>query len=122
MALKVDNFVKPFRGRGDQWEAFWEKFLVLADIQGWDNEDKRMKHFPLFLDGDAFLVYSKMEEAKRKSQDEVCKKMVESFSVTKPRAYQMFVARCLKADESADAYVARLSSSFNISTTFSTPS
>ena len=55
-SFKVDNFVKTFHGKpSDSWEQSWERFLIIARIQGWDNEEKR-KNFPLFLDGDAFLL------------------------------------------------------------------
>ena len=68
-SMKVDNFVKPFGSRaGQSWEQFWEKFLVLANIQVWDSEEKLMKNFPLFLDGVALLVYSKMKEDDKKKK------------------------------------------------------
>eukprot|EP00117_Sycon_ciliatum_P035652 scpid56123/ scgid26977/ len=95
-SMKVDNFVKPFGGRaGQSWQQFWGKFLVLVNIQGWDSEEKLMKSFPLFLDGVALLVYSKMKE------DD--KKLFNMFS-----GYRAFVCRRLKVDDSADAYVADL--------------
>ena len=65
--MKIDNFLKPFAGRpGQSWEQFWEKVLVLADIQAWDDEAKMMKNFPLLLVDDAFLVYSRMSSGDRK--------------------------------------------------------
>ena len=81
-SMKMDNFLKPFRGKDESWDPLWEKFQVLADIQGWDTEVKIMKHLPLFLDGDAFLVYSRMATADKKSKEKVVKKMLESFSLT----------------------------------------
>ncbi len=49
--MKVDNFLRPFRAKtGERWQLFWDKFVVLAEIQGWDSEEKKMKKFPLFLD------------------------------------------------------------------------
>ena len=108
-SMKIDNFLKPFAGRpGQSWEQFWEKFLVLADIQAWDDDAKMMKNFPLFLDGDAFLVYSRMSSGDRKKKDEVTKLMVQSFSMTKSSAYDAFVGRKYRMDESVDAYVADL--------------
>ena len=74
--MKVDGFVKAFRGKiNESWQQFWQKFLVLAEIQGWDSKDKRMKHFPLFLADDAFLVFQGMTASDRKKEDEVCKLM-----------------------------------------------
>ena len=107
--MKVDGFVKAFRGKSNEsWQQFWQKFLVLAEIQGWDSEDKRMKHFPLFLADDAFLVFQGMTASDRKKEDEVCKLMSSSFSMTTTAAYEAFVVRKLKCDESTDAFVADL--------------
>ena len=60
MALKFDELVQPYTGREgtEEWDDFWQKFLVLADISGW-NSSKRMARLPLFLKGDAFKVFSK---------------------------------------------------------------
>ena len=109
MSLKVDNYLKPFRGRdGDDFNTWWEKFLALATISGWDTDDKKTKHLPLFLDADAFLVFSKMEDGDKKKMDEVQKKLSAAFAVTAADAYRSFVNRKLKIDESIDAYVADL--------------
>ena len=108
-SLKVDSFVMPFRGKaGESWQLFWEKFQVLADVQGWDTEEKVMKNFPLFLDSDALLVYDRMSADDKKKKAEVCKVMTQSFSLTKSAAYSAFVTRRLRPDESVDAYVADL--------------
>ena len=50
MALKFDGLVEPYTGREgtEDWDDFWQKFLVLADISGW-NSSKRMARLPLFL-------------------------------------------------------------------------
>ena len=48
-SMKVDNFLRPFRGRQDDFHAFWEKFLVLAKIQKWDDDEAQMLHLPLFF-------------------------------------------------------------------------
>ena len=114
-SMKVDSFVKPFRGKNDDWESFWEKFGVLCEIQGWTDEADQMKNFPLFLDGDAFLVLTKMPVDDRKKKDVVVKKMKESFCLSGTRAYQSFVSRTLRIDESPDAYVADLQRLANLS-------
>ena len=45
--IKVDNCLRPFRGKAtESWDQFWAKYLVMAEIQGWDDEPKRMKNFP----------------------------------------------------------------------------
>ena len=59
MLLKLDGFLRPYRGSGDDWEQFWSKFSVLAEVSGWDTEAKMMARFPLFIEGPPFLVFSK---------------------------------------------------------------
>ena len=67
MAMKVENFLRQFCGNGDDFEAFWEKFLVLARLQKWDTDEKKMmNHLPLFLDGDAFLVFRNLSDDDKK--------------------------------------------------------
>ena len=66
MSLKLDGFLRPYRGSGDDWEQFWSKFTVLAEVSGWDTEAR----FPLFIEGPAFLVFSKMAEGDKKEERE----------------------------------------------------
>ena len=105
-SVKVDGFLRPFRGKVNDWSRFWDKFQLLASIQGWDTEGKRTKHSPLFLEGDVFLVYTRMADADKKKEQEIRRKMEQSFALTKAEAYGKFVTRKLKEDESPDAYVA----------------
>ena len=108
MSFKVDGFVHQFRGRGDNFEQFWDKLMVLAAVQKWDSDEKKMDHLPLFLDGDAFLVYTRMSDTDKKKPAEVKKRMEQAFSVTKAQAYKLFMSRTLQIDESPDAYAADL--------------
>ena len=110
MSLKVDSFLKPFRGTSSEdedFDVFWQKFSVLAKIQKWSDDAAMLLHLPLFLEGDAFLVFSKMADDDRKTMKEVEAKFREAFSCTPAAAYR-FVGRRLKPDESVDAYVADL--------------
>ena len=107
MSLKVDSFLKPFRGTSSEdFDVFWQKFSVLAKIQKWSDDAAMLLHLPLFLEGDAFLVFSKMADDDRKTMKEVEAKFREAFSCTPAAAYRQFVGRRLKPDESVDAYVA----------------
>ena len=109
MSLKVDSFLKPFRGTSSEdFDVFWQKFSVLAKIQKWSDDAAMLLHLPLFLEGDAFLVFSKMADDDRKTMKEVEAKFREAFSCTPAAAYRQFVGRRLKPDESVDAYVADL--------------
>ena len=107
-SLRVDNFVRQFCGKGDNFETFWEKFLVLANLQKWDTDVKKMQHLPLFLDGDVFLVFRRMSDADKKKPDAVKARLQEAFAVSRAQAYELFKTRTLRVDESIDAYAADL--------------
>ena len=108
MSLKLDGFLKPYRGSGDDWEQFWSKFTVLAEVSGWDTEAKMMARFPLFIEGPAFLVFSKMAEADKKKKEKVQELMLTPFSLSKADAYRAFQQRMLRVDETPDEYVVDL--------------
>ena len=107
--LKVDGFMKSFGGRRDEsFDDFWLKFSVLSDVNGWDTDAKRMQRLPLFLDGDALLVFSKMDTNDKKDQGKVSKLLKKSFTVSGGEAYKLFTSRKLLVDESPEAYVSDL--------------
>ena len=108
MSVKLEGFVKPYSGKHMDWDVFWSKYLVLADVSGWTTDDDVMKRLPLFLDGDAFLVYSKLSDTDKKDKKKVKTTMEKSLGVDKSAAYSQFMSRRLKADESIDAWVADL--------------
>ena len=108
MSVKGDNYLRPFRGRGDDFEVLWQKFLVLCTLQKQDTDIKKMSVLPLFLDGDAFQVFTQMSADDQKKPDEVQKRLQGAFSMTRAQAYRLFSDRVLREDESADAYVADL--------------
>ena len=89
-------------------DVFWSKFLVLAEVSGWDTAEKRIARLPLFLEGDAFLVFSRMQPADRKDQEKVAALMKKPFSASKSEAFQCFTQRKLRLDESVDAFAADL--------------
>ena len=53
-SVKLDNYVRPFRGKGDDFDMFWAKFLALCRLQKLDTDAKKLELFPLFVEGDAF--------------------------------------------------------------------
>ena len=87
MSLHLDNFLRPFRGKSDDLAAFWDKFLVLAEISKWDTDAKKMAHFPLFLEGDAFLFFNKFSAENKKDSSIVKAKMTAAFAATPSEAY-----------------------------------
>ena len=65
-SIQMDGFIKPFKGAGDDCDSFWQRFLVLCNIQNWDTEEKRTNHLPLLLEKDAFLVFTKNSKCRHK--------------------------------------------------------
>ena len=109
MALKFDGLVEPYTGRAgtEDWDDFWQKFLVLADISGW-NSSKRMARLPLFLKGDAFKVFSKLPESLKADESQLPGVMRRSFSVSPGTAFKSFKERKMRVDEMPDVFVADL--------------
>ena len=89
MALKFDGLVERYTGREgtEEWDDYWQKFLVLADISGW-NSSKRMARLPLFLKGDAFKVFSKLPESLKADESQLSGVMRRSFSVSPGTAFK----------------------------------
>ena len=46
--------------------TFWSKFMVLANVQKWDTDAKKMAHIPLMLDNAAYLVYDSLSDNERR--------------------------------------------------------
>ena len=67
-----------------------------------------MEMFPLFIEGEAFHLYSQLSDSDKKKEDAVQKSFATAFSMTPAKAYSCFKDRCLRVDESPDAYVADL--------------
>lgn len=104
----MHSFLKKYRGGSDDFDEFWRKFLVTANIQKWSTEAARMENFPLFLERDAFLVWDELSDDDKKSQAKVKARLEAAFTLSKGRAYQLFVTRTLGVGESVDAYAADL--------------
>ena len=63
----MDGFVKPLRGSAEQeFVVFWENFNILVGIPGWKDDETKLKYLPLFLEGDAVLVFSSLSDAHKK--------------------------------------------------------
>ena len=108
LSVKLDSFLKPFRGRGDNFQTFWSKFIVLAEANGWDTDAKRMAKLPLLLDGAAYTVVDQLSTDDKKDSEKVKDALETAFSPSPAEAYHLFVARRLSLDEPVDTYVADL--------------
>ena len=104
---KVDAVLRPFRNREDNLDEFWQQFLVVCKLQKLSDEKARMGTLPLYLSGEAFTVWSSMEEADHEDDSKVKGRLAESFSMLPGEAYS-FVKRRKRVDESVDAYLADL--------------
>ena len=111
MSLKVDGFVKPFKGKYDDWDMFWVKFQVIGECSGWDTEEKLLTRLLLFFESDALLVYSKMptdDKKDKKDKAKVVNVMKKTFGVSPGDAYHQFSSWRYRLDETPEAYVADL--------------
>ena len=103
MAMRLDTFLRPFRGYSDDLQAFWSKFNVTADIQKWDDDSKKAEKLPLFLDGEAYIVWDELSDADKKDLGKIKEALVAAFTMTAAQAYQAFAGRRLRTEESVDA-------------------
>ena len=77
-------------------------------MSGWDTDAKMIAHFPSFIEGPAFLVFSKMAEGDKKKKEKAQELILTSFSLSKSDAYRAFQQRMLRVDETPDECVADL--------------
>ena len=105
---KVECFLRPFRGGRDDLSEFWAKFSVVADLQKWDSDEKKMANLPLYLEGEAFTVWNEMAAADKKKPADVKAKLTAAFGMAPDQAYSMFTSRILRGDESVDNFAADL--------------
>ena len=109
MSLKVDSFVRPFSGAsGEDFQEFWGKFVVLCNTQKWTSDAEQVQFLSLFLEGDAFLVFSRLADGDKRKTNNVKAKLEEAFFVSKAQACKLFTARRLRQDESVTTYAADL--------------
>ena len=111
MSLKLDDFVKPCKGRGDSFEEFWEKFEVLADVAGWDTDEKKMKRLPLFFEGLSCLLQDggkRQGRQGRQGQSRLAHAQVFQCYAQRSLPYRQFKSRKLLVDETPEAYLADL--------------
>ena len=101
------GFVKPFGG-GDGFQEFWQKFQVLCRVKQRNSVQKRMDRLPLFLEGEAFLVWSGISRSDQLDEDVVQVTLSSAFLLTPATAYRSFVTWYLRPDEALEAFVADL--------------
>ena len=101
MSVKLDGFLKPYRGK-DDLEAFWSKFMVLAKVNKWDNEEVQMSYLPLLLDKAAYTVFDAIPDDDKKSAVKVKEALEKAFGLSAAEAYRHFVNCHMALSESVD--------------------
>ena len=79
MALRLDSFVRPFRGYADDLNAFWSKFMVTTAIQKWNSDAQKAQKMPLFLDGEAYIVWDDLSADNKKNLGAIKDALVAEF-------------------------------------------
>ena len=69
--MSKEYILKPYRGGKDDLNVFWSKFMVIAGLQKWDDDDKKMSNLPLFLEGEAYTVWDELSSATKKKPNDV---------------------------------------------------
>ena len=108
MSVKLDGFMRPYRGRGDDLDVFWSKFMILAKSHKWDTGKEQMANLPLLLDKAAYTVFNAMPDSDKEKPDEVKKVLTEAFAPSAAECYRLFKARSMGSTESVDEYAAEL--------------
>ena len=105
---EVGWFPLSYRGSCDDLPAFGTKFSVVAGLQNWDTDGKKADNMLLFLEDEAFTVWSEISDSDKKDPDKVKEHLSAAFDVISAAAYRMFGMRALRAGESIDNYAADL--------------
>jgi len=103
MSVKFTDLIEKYDGEGDfsEWIAKLEFVAKLQKIEDLEN------FFPLFLTKGAFAVY-KSVSADNDTYASLKEALTLAFSADKFQAYDQFVSRTLKPNESVDVYLADL--------------
>lgn len=102
--MSTTGMLRPYGGRENKdFDEFWVKFRALSRRKGWTSEEKRIDNFPLYLEGNAFPVFSRLSEQDQAKEGEVKKKLVSAFTL-----HMSCSRKGLRLEESVDAYFADL--------------
>lgn len=102
LSVKFSDIIQVFSGDGD-FSEWLRKLKLVAKLQ---KVKDLVAFLPLFLSGGAFAVYEGLDEAIRNSEEELEKALTAAFSPNKYDAYEQFVNRRLRPNESVDVFVA----------------
>lgn len=102
----VLRLIPEFDGTGGQCVVEWlDKLKLVCSLRGVNSLEEVI---PLRLTGGAFSVYQQLSDAKKKSPDAIQAALRTSFGPDRFVAYEKFVARRLRPEESADVLLSDL--------------
>ena len=92
-------------GRGEDLEVFLTKFQPTAGHHGWTTKAQRAAQLPMFLEGQAFAVWTQLTDTDKKDDKTIASALRSAVGLTPAQAYSKFVKRTLRVDESVDVYL-----------------
>ncbi|KAF4700398.1 hypothetical protein FOZ62_004017 [Perkinsus olseni] len=108
-ALKFEQVLKRFHGNSSEesWEQWAKKFSLVASLQNWSDADQ-VKYLPLFLEGQAWDVYSQLTPRSTSTKEALFSAMASAFDPSPSEAWKAFQGRKYQQGESVDGYLADL--------------
>jgi hypothetical protein len=110
MSIKFSDLISTYDGHGD-FSQWIEKLEFVAKLQKIEDLASFM---PLFLEKGAFAVYQSLTDVEKRDYTDVKKALTLAFSADQFQAFDLFVTRTLKPEESVDVYYADLKRLLNL--------
>ena len=104
IVIKFADLVSQYDGSGE-FSEWIQKLELVAKLQ---KVDELHVVLPLFLSGGAFAVYQGLSDEIEEDYKEVKNALTTAFSTSPLTAYEEFINRRLKENESVDVYLAEL--------------
>ena len=104
IVIKFADLVSQYDGSGE-FSEWIQKLELVAKLQ---KVDELHVVLPLFLSGGAFAVYQGLSDEIKEDYKEVKNALTTAFSASPLKAYEEFINRRLKENESVDVYLAEL--------------
>lgn len=110
MSVKFSDLIRVYNGEGD-FSEWLDKLEFVAKLQ---KIEDLVSFVPLFLEKGAFAVFKSLSENEKSDYVLLKQALTRAFSSDKFQAYDQFVTRILKQNESVDVYVADLQRLINL--------
>ena len=99
------RLVPEFDGVSQDIAEWIDKLELVCRLKGVESQESVI---PLRLTGGAFSVYQQLDEESKNDAKKIKEALVTAFAADKFSAFEQFVARRLRANESVDVYLADL--------------